>query len=185
MHRSHASTVRLWCGEMPYQLQNNLLDEMVPTMASTELWKVGRGAHEGSLQSDGCWLCMAVCTWKMLGVGRERGEAAKRLCDSDSDSNNDEGAVNVLPVHMKSSASSYLCVPYVSPPCIVCWQLLGHILGTIQWPSLPKTSRLCRNINFGLQLEYRGTLYIRKRSCFRGPRGSSRHIRSTPVFPLE
>ncbi len=27
---------------------------------------------------------------------------------------------------MKSSASSYLCVPYVSPPCTVCWQLVGH-----------------------------------------------------------
>ncbi len=41
---------------------------------------------------------MVLCTWKMLGVGRERGETRKRLSDSDSDSNNDEGAVKVLPV---------------------------------------------------------------------------------------
>ncbi|SJL13666.1 uncharacterized protein ARMOST_17113 [Armillaria ostoyae] len=78
--------------------------------------------------------------------------------DSDSNSNNDEG-VKVLPVFEE-------------------W----HTLGVIQRRALPKTPRLYRKINFGLQHEYRGTLCIIKRSCFRVPRKSSRYIRSSLSF---
>ncbi|SJL13683.1 uncharacterized protein ARMOST_17131 [Armillaria ostoyae] len=67
--------------------------------------------------------------------------------------------------HVKSSASSY-------------W----HTLGVIQRRALPKTPRLYRKINFGLQHEYRGTLCIRKRSCFRVPRETSRYIISSLSF---